>query len=591
MTSLKRNRHCGDLSAADQGREVVLAGWVQRRRDHGGLIFIDLRDRSGIAQVVFSPEVSAEGHALAHELRSEYVIAARGTVRRRPAGMENPKIPTGEVEVYADRLEILNRSETPPFPVEERVEVSEGIRLKYRYLDLRRPPMQRALLMRHRLTRAARGYLDEQGFVEVETPFLTKSTPEGARDYLVPSRVNPGRFYALPQSPQLFKQILMAAGLERYYQIARCFRDEDLRADRQPEFTQIDMELSFVDEEDVLGVTEGLVARIFAEVRGLDLPTPFPRLPYREALDRFGLDKPDTRFGLELTDVSDLAAQSRFQVFTGAVASGGTVRGMRLPGCAALSRKEIDDLTEAVKVYGAKGLAWFKAAGGKLESSIAKFFDASLLEALRGRMSAADGDLLVFVADAEAVALESLGNLRNLMGRRLGMIDEGRFDFVWVTEFPLLEWDADRKRYAAMHHPFTAPAEEDLALLDTAPDRVRARAYDLVLNGSEIGGGSIRIHRPDVQERMLRALGMEPGEARERFGFLLEALSYGTPPHGGIALGLDRLAAILAGVSSIRDVIAFPKTQKAVCPMTGAPARVDAEQLRELMIRSEVVDS
>jgi aspartyl-tRNA synthetase len=511
-------------------------------------------------------------------------------IRKRPEGMANEKIPTGEIEVYVDHLEILNTSITPPFIIEENIDVSENLRLKYRYLDLRRTPMQETLILRHNICKSVRNYLSENGFLEIETPVLTKSTPEGARDYLVPSRVSPGRFYALPQSPQLFKQILMISGLERYYQIVKCFRDEDLRADRQPEFTQIDMELSFVDEEDIQNVTEGMIARIFEETRGVTLQTPFKRMNYAEALDRFGLDKPDTRFGLELKDMSDLAGQSQFKVFTETVASGGTVRGIRLPGCASYSRKEIDELTEFVKIFGAKGLAWFKVSEGKAQSSIAKFFAPELLQQITERLEASDGDLLVFVADRPNVAFEALGNLRNKMGKQLNLINEDRFDLVWITEFPLLEWDEDEKRFSAMHHPFTSPMEEDLPLLDSDPARIRARSYDLVLNGSEIGGGSIRIHRNELQEKMFSALGMDMEEAQTRFGFLLEALKYGAPPHGGIAFGLDRIAMILSGSSSIRDVIAFPKTQKATCLMTEAPSRVDPKQLNELMIKTDIVD-
>jgi len=587
----KRDRYCGEIRASDAGATVVLAGWVQRRRDHGGLIFIDLRDRSGIAQVVFSPEVSRECHTLSHDLRSEFVIQVRGTVRTRPEGMSNPKIPTGKIEVYAERLEILNKCRTPPFMIEDNVEVSESLRLKYRYLDLRRKPMRENIILRHHVSRITREFLNQKGFLEIETPILTKSTPEGARDYLVPSRVNPGRFYALPQSPQLFKQLLMVAGFERYYQIVRCFRDEDLRADRQPEFTQIDMELSFVDEEDLYSITEEWIARIFRESRGITINTPFPRIPYGEALTRFGLDKPDTRFGLELQDISDLATQSGFKVFTQALSSGGTVRGIRCPGCGGYSRKDLDDLTEYARIFGAKGLAWFKVTKEGISSPIAKFFKPELLQGILERLEGTEGDLLIFVADRPDVVFETLGNLRNEMAKRLNLIDPKRYDFTWITDFPLLEWSPQEKRFTAMHHPFTAPVEEDLPLLETEPGRVRARAYDLVLNGAEIGGGSIRIHRKEVQKQMFSALGIAPEEAADRFGFLLEALEYGAPPHGGIAFGLDRIIMILSDAPSIRNVIAFPKTQKATCLMTEAPSQVDPKQLEELMIQTRVVES
>ncbi|MEK6776059.1 MAG: aspartate--tRNA ligase [bacterium] len=590
VNTFKRNRHCGEIGLSDVGQEVAIAGWVQKRRDHGGLIFIDLRDRSGISQIVFSPEVSSESHQLAHDLRSEYVIQVKGAVRNRPKGMANEKIPTGGIEIYVNQLAILNTSLTPPFMIEDDIDISENLRLRYRYLDLRRKPMRDALILRHQICRATREYLNGQGFLEIETPILTKSTPEGARDYLVPSRVNPGHFYALPQSPQLFKQILMVAGLERYYQIVRCFRDEDLRADRQPEFTQIDMELSFVDEEDIMSIAEGMISRIFQEARGIALETPFQRLTYSQALDRFGLDKPDTRFDLELKDISDLALESGFKVFTDAVASGGMVRGIRLPGCAAYSRKEIDDLTDDVKIFGAKGLAWFKVAEDGLQSSITKFFEPALLQKISDRLGGTSGDLLVFVADRSGVVFESLGNFRNKMAKRLDLIDKSRYNFLWVTDFPLLEWNENEKRFAAMHHPFTSPCEADLSLLQSHPSKVRARAYDMVLNGSEIGGGSIRIHRKELQEQMFSALGMDREEAGNRFGFLLEALEYGAPPHGGIAFGLDRIAMILSGAPSIRDVIAFPKTQKATCLMTGAPSMVDQKQLQELMIKTEILE-
>jgi aspartyl-tRNA synthetase len=587
---LKRTSDCGRLRKNDVGQTAVLMGWVQSRRDHGGLIFIDLRDREGVTQIVFNPTLSPQAHKRAKDLRTEDVIAIRGKVDARPGGTVNADLNTGEIEVIVEALEVLNTAKTPPFPIEDNVLVSENLRLKYRYLDLRRPRMLANMKRRHQVLRAVRDFLDGNGFIEVETPHLTKSTPEGARDYLVPSRVNPGQFYALPQSPQLFKQILMVAGIERYYQIARCFRDEDLRADRQPEFTQIDLELSFSDRDEILALMESMLDAIFHSVKGIRLSSPFPRLSYQEAMDRYGSDKPDLRFGLEIHDVSALVAGATFQVFREALARKGVVKAMVLEGKATLSRKELDELTEAAKGLGAKGLAWVKISPAGFDSPIVKFLGDSLLRNISDALSAKPGDLLIFVADQEKVARDILGGMRLQIAERFQLIAADQFRFVWITDFPLLEFDEAEQRYVAMHHPFTSPMDEDLPLLETEPGAVRAKAYDLVLNGSEIGGGSIRIHRPEVQNKMFKLLGIDPESAQEKFGFLLEAFEYGAPPHGGIAFGLDRLVMILSGADTIRDVIAFPKTQKAICLLSDAPSTVTAQQLKELHIKIDVAE-
>lgn len=589
LGDMRRTHTCNQLSAEDVGRDVVLAGWALRRRDHGGVIFVDLRDREGITQVVFNPEVDEIVHQKAREIRSEYVLCIRGRVEKRPEGMANPNLATGEIEILVSELRILNAAKTPPFMIEDEVEVSESLRLKFRHLDLRRPLLQQNIIRRHKASVSVRNYLVNNGFLEIETPVLTRSTPEGARDYLVPSRVNPGLFYALPQSPQLFKQLLMISGFDRYYQIVRCFRDEDLRADRQPEFTQIDMELSFVGEEDVMAVAEGLMAALFKDVLDKSLVTPFPRLSYDEAMDRYGLDKPDVRFGLELKDVSDIVAVSGFKVFADSVKKGGMVKALNAKGCMDFSRKEIDDLTALAAVYQARGLAWIKVREDGWQSPIVKFFTEDEKSSLAQRLDMQVGDLVFFVADKTKTVNEALGHLRNHLGKRLNLINEPQFAFVWVTRFPMLEYDETEKRYQAMHHPFTSPLEEDYDRLQDEPLAVRSRAYDLVLNGSEIGGGSIRIHQKDLQEKVFEALGMERESYEEKFGFLLSALESGAPPHGGIAFGFDRLVMILCGQSSIRDVIAFPKTQKAACLLTNAPSAAGKAQLDELFIRVKAV--
>jgi len=585
LGDLKRTGYCGDINKKDVNREVTLLGWVQRRRDLGGLIFIELRDRQGIVQVVFNPEVSPGAHEKAQSLRSEYVAGIKGIVVARPEGTANLKLRTGEIEVLAKELKILNVAKTPPFPVEDEAEVAEETRLKYRYLDLRRPVLQQNLILRHKVAKEVRNYFDRSGFLEIETPMLTKSTPEGARDFLVPSRLTPGHFYALPQSPQLFKQILMISGFDRYFQIVRCFRDEDLRSDRQPEFTQIDVEMSFVTVEDIQRTMEGLMAHIFREVLDITLKLPFPVLTYDDAMDRYGADKPDIRFGMELRDVSKAVRRSSFQVFKEAIEGKGIIKAINVKGGSSLSRKEIDDLTHFVHNFGAKGLVSAKMGSNGWQSSIQKFITEEERKAVDSAMNAIENDLLLFVAGPSKVVNQSLANLRLHLGERLGLIPKDEYRFVWILDFPLLEYDEAEGRYVAVHHPFTAPRDEDIRKLKDHPELVKAKAYDLVLNGSEIGGGSIRNHLREVQSLLFERLGMGEEEARERFGFLLEALEYGTPPHGGIAFGLDRLVMILSHGESIRDVIAFPKTQKGTCLMTDAPSRVDSKQLDELWIK------
>jgi aspartyl-tRNA synthetase len=585
MGDLERTDYCGDLREKDIGREVTLLGWVQRRRDLGGLIFIELRDRQGIVQVVLNPEVSQKAHEKGSFLRSEFVVAVRGKVVRRPEGTANPKLATGEIEVIAQELRILNVSKTPPFLIEDDAEVAESMRLKYRYLDLRRGPLQRNLIFRHQAAKVVRNYFDRLGFLEIETPMLTRSTPEGARDFLVPSRLNPGHFYALPQSPQLFKQILMISGFDRYFQIVRCFRDEDLRSDRQPEFTQIDVEMSFVRVKDVLKIMEGLMVHLFRETLGIDLETPFPTLSYDEAISRYGVDKPDIRFGMELRDVTELFRGSSFRVFEEVISKKGLIKGINVKGGGSFSRKEIDDLLPIVEAFGARGLSWAKVSGDGWQSPLQKFLSMDQMKAVEKEMEASVDDLLLWVADQPRVVHQSLANLRLHLGQKLGLIDPNEYRFLWVLDFPLLEYDEAEKRYVAMHHPFTAPRDEDIPKLREEPEAVKAKAYDLVLNGNEIGGGSIRNHLREVQSLVFEKLGMGEEEARERFGFLLEALEYGTPPHGGIAFGFDRLVMILTHSESIREVIAFPKTQKGTCLMTDAPSPVDSKQLDELWIK------
>lgn len=581
-----RSYYCGDVTEQQIGEKVVLKGWVQRRRDLGGLIFIDLRDRAGIVQIVFNTAVSEEAFKLAEKVRNEYVLEVEGKVVARSENTVNPNLKTGKIEIQADRLAIINNAKTPPFMIENETDVAEDVRLKYRYLDLRRPVMFETMKMRHAITKSIRGFLDEEGFIDVETPVLTKSTPEGARDYLVPSRVHPGEFYALPQSPQLFKQLLMISGFDRYYQIARCFRDEDLRADRQPEFTQIDIETSFMSQEDILAMTERMIKRLMKEVKNVDIETPLPRLTYEEAMNRYGSDKPDTRFGMELVDVSEIVKNAGFKVFASAVTSGGQVKAINAKGAASkYSRKDIDALGEFAARYGAKGLAWLKAENEGLKGPVAKFFTEAEQSQIAAATNAETGDLLLFVADKKSVVADALGALRNKLGKELGLIDESKFNFLWVTDWPLLEYDEEAGRYTAAHHPFTMPFEEDIEKLETDPASVKAQAYDIVLNGYELGGGSLRIYKRDVQEKMFKALGFSKEQAQSQFGFLLDAFDYGTPPHGGIALGLDRIVMLLAGRSNLRDTIAFPKTASASCLLTNAPGAVSEAQLDELQLK------
>ena len=581
-----RTHTCGELKDNDIGKTVALCGWVGSRRDHGNLIFIDLRDGYGITQVVFNPSLDKAVHGIAEALRPEYVVRIEGKVEPRPEGTRNLKIPTGCVEVAAKNVELFNKANTPPFEITDDVAVTEESRLKYRYLDLRRGTMQRNMRLRHKVCKAARDYFDSYNFLEVETPILTKSTPEGARDYLVPSRVNHGMFYALPQSPQLFKQILMVSSMDRYFQIARCFRDEDLRADRQPEFTQFDIEMSFVTEEDIFGISEGLMKKLFKEAIGSDLNTPFPRLKYSEAIARFGCDKPDTRFGLELVEITDIVKDSAFKIFQDVAKKGGKIIAINAKASASYSRGQIDELTEFVKGYGAKGLANFKCADTGLSSQIDKFFKAEELLSIQKALLAENGDMIFIVADSKRIAYDSMSNLRKLLGKRLNLIDEKKFNFLWVTDFPLLQYNEEEKRWESEHHPFTSVHPEDVDKLEKGElAGIRSRSYDLVINGTEIGSGSIRIHDRKMQELIFKTIGISDDEAKSRFGFLLDAFQYGAPPHGGVAFGLDRLMTLFVGCESIRDVIAFPKTQKAFCPMTSAPSPVDEKQLNELGVR------
>lgn len=579
---MKRTHNCGQLTVKDIEKKVVLNGWVATRRDHGGLVFLDLRDREGITQVVFNPEENEELHQRAQDLRNEFVIAISGQVRRRPPGTENPKLSTGEVEIVAHDIKILNAAQTPPFEILDNTNVAEELRLQYRYLDLRRPGMYKNFLLRHKVCKIIRDYLDGRGFLEVETPILTKSTPEGARDYLVPSRLNPGKFYALPQSPQLFKQLLMVSGFDKYYQIAKCFRDEDLRAERQPEFTQLDLEMSFVEEIDIYSLIEALVKDIFSKTLKIELEIPFKRLSYQEAMDTFGTDKPDVRFGLELIDLTSEFSNTKFEVFSQVIKKDGLIKAIKVKGGASFSRSRIEELTKIAQENQAKGLAYFKIFKNEIQSPLSKFLSKEELDNLLNKTQSQENDLLLLVADKFPIPQQVLGLLRLILAKEKKLIKDNSFNFLWITDFPLFKYNQEEKRWESEHHPFTSPQEEDLKNLETNPEKVKARAYDLIVNGLEIGGGSIRIHQQILQEKIFKLIGLDKKEAQERFGFLLEAFKYGAPPHGGIALGLDRLIALLSNCDSIREVIAFPKTQKAYCPLTDAPSHVSKKQLKEL---------